>query len=59
MGYLERFKFLIMKWNKELVSELDRIQQDIMSMPDPSNLINNEIAIKNQLNQVMRNEETY
>lgn len=44
---------------RQLIGDLDRIQQDIMSMPDSSSLFNNEISIKNQLNQALINEEIY
>lgn len=44
---------------KKLIGDLDRIQQDIMSMPDSSSLLNNETSIKNQINQVLVNEEIY
>lgn len=34
---------------KELIRDLDRIQQDIMSMPDSSSLLNNETSIKKSI----------
>lgn len=68
-GYLCRFKILIQKWNKDtfgifekkktLLSDLDKVQQENMYMPNSRVLVNKEGSIKRQLYQVLRNEETF
>ncbi|KAM2085984.1 hypothetical protein ACFX1R_023577 [Malus domestica] len=69
-GYLGRFKFLVHKWNKDtfgnlvdkkkaLMSELNKIQQDNMSLPMSNYLLNKECDIKRQLYHVLRDEEIF